>query len=181
MPDYIHPVFGKLTDEEDIAVFRRQQQEEEYLRAMERQMEDLYSKQMEKDLNEEYEKYMREQFMSMLDDDKVYIRVDIKNVDRPMVICAPAGAEHQIIPLLQGKHMDGTVMSKVEVVELGIQPDDFKHAAEAMNLYDHTFEIPEVSFQDILQDTSTMMKIEKQKKMKRDREQMKWRSRHYKK
>ena len=42
-----HPIFGRLTDPEDIMVFDRLEAEKEYNKAMEKAMEDEYNRQCE--------------------------------------------------------------------------------------------------------------------------------------
>lgn len=42
-----HPIFGRLTDPEDIMVFDRLQAEKEYDKAMQKAMEDEYNRQCE--------------------------------------------------------------------------------------------------------------------------------------
>lgn len=42
-----HPIFGRLTDPEDIMVFDRLQAEEKYDKAMQKAMEDEYNRQCE--------------------------------------------------------------------------------------------------------------------------------------
>ena len=49
-----HPIFGRLTDPEDIMVFDRLQAEKEYDKAMQKAMEDEYNKAMEKAMEDEY-------------------------------------------------------------------------------------------------------------------------------
>ena len=56
MEERWHPVFGRLTDPEDIAVFDRQQARDEYERACQKAWEDEYEKEMEKQYQEQMEK-----------------------------------------------------------------------------------------------------------------------------
>ena len=50
------PEFGYLTDEEDIRIYKRQQQEKEYMEQYQKAMEEEYYKEME----EEYYREMEE-------------------------------------------------------------------------------------------------------------------------
>lgn len=51
-----HPVFGRLTDTEDIAVFDHQQAREEYEKASQKAWKEEYEKEMEKQYQEQMEK-----------------------------------------------------------------------------------------------------------------------------
>lgn len=59
MEEYIHPVFGKLTDEEDIRIFKRQQLQEKYDKDYEKAMEEEYQRQCELE-SKDYEQYLYE-------------------------------------------------------------------------------------------------------------------------
>ena len=61
--DYrIHPVFGKLTDPEEIAIFDRQQEREEY----ERMAEKYYQKEMEKAEERAYYRAMEDEYLNAI-------------------------------------------------------------------------------------------------------------------
>lgn len=56
---YDHPIFGRLTDEEDIRIAKRQEEEAEYQRIMDMLAEEYYWKKIDE---EQYQRYFGEDF-----------------------------------------------------------------------------------------------------------------------